>query len=291
MNYVRKLGFDESPDYDFLRELFSKVIKTLGEPDDGVYDWMLLNGGKGWEASNVSPILFRGRYGEQTVLKQSSSALLAQAHAAATPRAERKDREGREHGRRRESRQHLQDTSQSSPLVLSPTPARIKDTGRRNTGSDSRANSRDLSVQPLAPASRRVSQQQMRSSERARESATLPAPHPFATAPSPSGYRTDAYGRTSTTLGPTPSPAAGMNGSNPGLAGSGSDPYTYGGTATGTGTGQPKAGSREGTMTGTREHVGTRGMGVYDQMGPVREQEEGHGGKRKGFWSMLCCSA
>lgn len=53
MNYVRKLGFEETPDYDFLRELFTKVLKTLGEPEDGVFDWMLLNGGKGWEASNV----------------------------------------------------------------------------------------------------------------------------------------------------------------------------------------------------------------------------------------------
>jgi hypothetical protein len=54
MNYVRKLGFEETPDYDFLRELFTKVLKTLGEPEDGVFDWMLLNGGKGWEAGNVS---------------------------------------------------------------------------------------------------------------------------------------------------------------------------------------------------------------------------------------------
>lgn len=53
MNYVRKLGFEETPDYDFLRELFTKVMKAIGEPEDGVYDWMLLNGGKGWEASAV----------------------------------------------------------------------------------------------------------------------------------------------------------------------------------------------------------------------------------------------
>lgn len=57
MNYVRKLGFEETPDYDFLRELFTKVLKTLGEPEDGIYDWNILNGGKGWEASNVC-ILF-----------------------------------------------------------------------------------------------------------------------------------------------------------------------------------------------------------------------------------------
>ncbi|KAL0074692.1 Serine/Threonine kinase CK1 [Phycomyces blakesleeanus] len=49
LQYVRKLGFDEAPDYEFLRELFSKVIKKSGEVEDGVYDWMTLNNGKGWE--------------------------------------------------------------------------------------------------------------------------------------------------------------------------------------------------------------------------------------------------
>lgn len=54
MNYVRKLGFEEQPDYEFLRELFSKVMKTNGDVEDGMFDWVMLNGGKGWEASNVS---------------------------------------------------------------------------------------------------------------------------------------------------------------------------------------------------------------------------------------------
>lgn len=54
LNYVRKLGFEETPDYDFLRELFAKVLKNRGEVEDGVYDWMVLNNGKGWEAE-VSP--------------------------------------------------------------------------------------------------------------------------------------------------------------------------------------------------------------------------------------------
>ena len=53
MNYVRKLGFEETPDYDFLRELFTKVLKTMGEAEDGIFDWMLLHGGKGWESGNV----------------------------------------------------------------------------------------------------------------------------------------------------------------------------------------------------------------------------------------------
>ncbi|ORZ12355.1 kinase-like domain-containing protein [Absidia repens] len=49
LQYVRKLGFEESPDYDFLRELFSKTIKNTGQVEDDVYDWCLLNNGKGWE--------------------------------------------------------------------------------------------------------------------------------------------------------------------------------------------------------------------------------------------------
>ncbi|CAO3628211.1 Casein kinase I 2 [Mucor bainieri] len=49
LQYVRKLGFEETPDYDFLRELFDKVLERQNEQDDGVYDWMLLNEGKGWE--------------------------------------------------------------------------------------------------------------------------------------------------------------------------------------------------------------------------------------------------
>jgi hypothetical protein len=44
LNYVRKLGFEETPDYDFLRELFAKVMKSNGDIDDQVYDWNLLNG-------------------------------------------------------------------------------------------------------------------------------------------------------------------------------------------------------------------------------------------------------
>ncbi|RDB20985.1 Casein kinase I 1 [Hypsizygus marmoreus] len=59
LNYVRKLGFEETPDYDFLRELFAKVLKSSGDLEDGVFDWNLLNGGKGWEASmgGSSPML------------------------------------------------------------------------------------------------------------------------------------------------------------------------------------------------------------------------------------------
>ncbi|CAO3592937.1 unnamed protein product [Absidia cylindrospora] len=49
LQYSRRLGFEEAPDYDFLRGLFTKVLINLGKLDDGVYDWNLLNEGKGWE--------------------------------------------------------------------------------------------------------------------------------------------------------------------------------------------------------------------------------------------------
>ncbi|KAG6915864.1 hypothetical protein DXG01_009571 [Tephrocybe rancida] len=198
MNYVRKLGFEESPDYDFLRELFSKVLKTLGESEDGVFDWMLLNGGKGWEAGNTP------------------SSLLAQAHASAspsTPHRERRDRE-REHGAHRRGSRQVQDNSTpATPLVISPSPAHVKGTRR----AEQRPSNRDISnVQALAPTTRRVSRQQ----DGANGSTGL-SPHPYAATPSPNGYRTQtAYGRHS--------PNAGANGSPNGIHLNGSDAYLYG---------------------------------------------------------------
>ncbi|KAL7320190.1 Palmitoylated plasma membrane-bound casein kinase, variant 2 [Mucor circinelloides] len=49
LQYARRLDFEENPNYDYMKDLFDKVLNTLGEEDDGVYDWMLLNDGKGWE--------------------------------------------------------------------------------------------------------------------------------------------------------------------------------------------------------------------------------------------------
>jgi casein kinase 1 len=54
LKYVRKLGFEETPDYDFLRELFAKVVRQDGGSDDKLYDWMLLNDGKGLEVYIIS---------------------------------------------------------------------------------------------------------------------------------------------------------------------------------------------------------------------------------------------
>ncbi|KAI9885275.1 MAG: bifunctional choline kinase/ethanolamine kinase cki1 [Watsoniomyces obsoletus] len=55
LSYVRNLGFEDTPDYDYLRELFTQALKNTGEVEDGEYDWMKLNSGKGWEAMKQHP--------------------------------------------------------------------------------------------------------------------------------------------------------------------------------------------------------------------------------------------
>ena len=54
MDYARHLQFEEAPDYDFLRGLFLSVLADIGESDDRMFDWCLLNDGKGWEHNTVS---------------------------------------------------------------------------------------------------------------------------------------------------------------------------------------------------------------------------------------------
>ena len=55
LGYVRNLGFEDTPDYDYLRDLFTQALKNTGEVEDGEYDWMKLNNGKGWEAMKAHP--------------------------------------------------------------------------------------------------------------------------------------------------------------------------------------------------------------------------------------------
>lgn len=55
LSYVRNLGFEDQPDYDYLRDLFTTALKNTGEVEDGEYDWMKLNNGKGWEAMKNHP--------------------------------------------------------------------------------------------------------------------------------------------------------------------------------------------------------------------------------------------
>ncbi len=263
MNYVRKLGFEETPDYDFLRELFIKVLKTSGEHDDGIYDWNLLNGGKGWEASNVCGKLSLHQHYPHQLPQYIPASVAAAPH--------REHRRERDHGRR--SRQPPDGTTPNH-LVLSPAPAHIKGSRRVASGAD-RNNLRDGSVQPLAPNSRRASQHKD-------ISAGLNAPHPYATAPSPTGYRNSStpnnYGRHS------PSNVLHSNGVN------GSESVLYAQAQMG----KNGSASRENTTLpgGNVRDGGVRNMVLYDreQMQKVREQDEVHG-RRRGFLSALCCRA
>ncbi|KAJ7109511.1 CK1/CK1/CK1-G protein kinase [Mycena epipterygia] len=102
LNYVRKLGFEETPDYDFLRELFTKVMKNNNDLDDGVFDWNLLNGGKGWEAS----------VGQSQILAQIQSSGLV----AGSPHDRRRDQRG-DTDRRRASQ---------GGAVVPPSPALVR---------------------------------------------------------------------------------------------------------------------------------------------------------------------
>ncbi|ORZ00152.1 kinase-like domain-containing protein [Syncephalastrum racemosum] len=51
LHYARKLRFDDTPDYEFCMQTFDRALKRINEVDDGVCDWMTMNDGKGWEAT------------------------------------------------------------------------------------------------------------------------------------------------------------------------------------------------------------------------------------------------
>ncbi|CCH40794.1 Casein kinase I [Wickerhamomyces ciferrii] len=58
LTYVRNLAFEQHPDYDYLRSLMDNALQSIDEISDGYYDWMSLNGGKGWDAEiNKKPNL------------------------------------------------------------------------------------------------------------------------------------------------------------------------------------------------------------------------------------------
>ena len=279
MNYVRKLGFEESPDYDFLRELFSKVLKNIGEQDDAIYDWMLLNNGKGWEAGNVCDSRSVPNF-YIIPFQQTPSSLLAQAHATAnTPHTPR-----HRDGNRRPRAPVADPSSPSTPLVLTPTPIHHKSTRRPGTreghGARDSMTRGDANAQATAPVNRRVSQTP-------RDSPGL-SPHPYATVPTPSGYRTNGYGRVSPAL---PAQAAmGMNGGVGGRA-DGSDSFLYGVQAH---AGKQVTNSREDTTGGTvlRDGAHTR-MAVFESQMRAGDdlEDDRHPRKRGLFSSLFCCRA
>ncbi|KAG0046249.1 casein kinase I, partial [Gryganskiella cystojenkinii] len=129
LNYVRKLSFEETPDYDFLRDLFTKALKSMNEVEDGVYDWMLLNNGKGWEAEVDTEI-----YGDNghiaTASQQYSSNPLHPSvqhhdrHGSRDPHAQSQGQSQRQHGR----------IQQPSALVHSNSKLKHKQSQNRGPG-------------------------------------------------------------------------------------------------------------------------------------------------------------
>jgi casein kinase 1 len=58
LDMVRSLNFEETPDYEKYRLLLLSALEEIGETADGRYDWMKLNGGKGWDLNiNKKPNL------------------------------------------------------------------------------------------------------------------------------------------------------------------------------------------------------------------------------------------
>lgn len=58
LDSVRSLPFDAEPAYEEYRMLLISALDDLGQSSDGDYDWLHLNGGKGWDAAiNKKPNL------------------------------------------------------------------------------------------------------------------------------------------------------------------------------------------------------------------------------------------
>ncbi|EKM58226.1 uncharacterized protein PHACADRAFT_252393 [Phanerochaete carnosa HHB-10118-sp] len=251
MHYVRKLGFEEQPDYDFLRELFTKVLKNLGEVEDGVFDWMALNGGKGLEAGQ---------------LHQESSRTAQREHRT----------RDRDHAHRR-SRQPLDQSQPGSPMVLAPSPAAIK-TSRRTPQLESRGASREhISVQPVAPTSRRASQHR---GDRERDS-TLVAQHPYANASSQNQYRNTAYGNTSQVQYNGMGQLSNGHANSPVLPTAAND-FVYGN--------QSQRQSAADMNTATPRTNGTnKAVPAFGEQSAIIQEQDEHGGRKRSFWAALCC--
>lgn len=160
--------------------------------------------------------------------------------------------------------------------MLSPVPP-LHTEKRRRPDTRDRDASRDLSVQPIVPPSRRQSQQPR--DPNLSNPAIVPQ-HPYASAPPGGNYRTSVnagagYGRHS------PNAQAMQNGT--GLHMNTSDPYYAQSPAA-----KHATNSRENMMNvgaNTQNLSGTR-MGIYDR---ERERlDDGHS-RKKGIWSVLCC--
>lgn len=188
--------------------------------------------------------------------------MLAQAHANAgnaTPH--------REHRREDRDRRASRRAAQEPNAVSSPTSAHVKTSRRNVTEPRSAARAADASMQPIAPTSRRASQQAARGDN------SNTALHPYAAAPS-SPYRNPPYVRpeSGNAVNGTP-PAAGSSGALNGATNANADSYRYGGT-------------------GIQPDMVRGNMAVYDRgIDRGAEGDDEHGvSRKKGFFGLFCCA-
>ena len=81
LEIVRNLSFEETPDYEGYRGLLLSALDDLGETADGEYDWMKLNGGRGWDLTiNKKPNLHG--YGHPNPLNEKSRRHRNKPHGA-----------------------------------------------------------------------------------------------------------------------------------------------------------------------------------------------------------------
>jgi casein kinase 1 len=55
LTYVRNLGFEDTPDYDYLRDLFTTAGKNAGVTEDGEYDWLKIKTPPGEKDYKTNP--------------------------------------------------------------------------------------------------------------------------------------------------------------------------------------------------------------------------------------------
>ena len=65
LKYCRNLGFEETPDYDYLRDLLTKALRDDGSVEDGEYDWMRK---KDWQDAKAYPPTPAGHPSNQAML-------------------------------------------------------------------------------------------------------------------------------------------------------------------------------------------------------------------------------